>query len=219
MKSSTALPVLIAPVLLAVGTLTAARTAAASDDVMHVNGSVSVAEGQHAGNVTTVNGSVDIGANAVIGSAHTVNGVIHLAHDTTATSAGTVNGAIHLGQHSHVTGDVQAVNGELELENGASVGGSVGTVLNAAHVGGRIKTVTGDIDLGPGSEVDGDLIVERSHGTQISARMPRIVIGPGAVVKGKLRFEHPVKLYVSDRATIGAVEGATPERFSGDVAP
>jgi hypothetical protein len=42
------------------------------------------------------------------------------------------------------------------------------------------------------------------------------VIGPGAVVKGELRFEREVRLYVSDTATIGNVVGATPVKFSGD---
>ncbi len=34
-----------------------------------------------------------------------------------------------------------------------------------------------------------------------------------------MKFERPVKLYVSDTATIGAVEGATAEKFSGATAP
>jgi hypothetical protein len=48
---------------------------------------------------------------------------------------------------------------------------------------------------------------------------PRIVIGPGAVVQGELRFEREVQLYVSDKATVGAVSGATPIKFSGDKPP
>jgi len=44
----------------------------------------------------------------------------------------------------------------------------------------------------------------------------RVVIGPGAVVKGTLSFQREVKLYVSDRATIGPVEGATVNKFSGE---
>ena len=43
-----------------------------------------------------------------------------------------------------------------------------------------------------------------------------VVIGPGAVVKGTLKFQREVKLYVSDRATIGPVEGATVNKFSGE---
>jgi hypothetical protein len=48
---------------------------------------------------------------------------------------------------------------------------------------------------------------------------PRIVIGPGASVQGELRFERKVQLYVSDRATIGPVSGATAIRFSGEDPP
>lgn len=218
-------PMAILPLLIALGAVTALspRTAVA-DDLMHVNGNVSVADGQHAGNVASVNGSVNVGANAVIGSAHTVNGAIRLGHDSQAGSAETVNGGIHIGQHSSVKGEVRAVNGELDLENGAIVDGSLVNVngsihLSGAHVGGRIKTVSGDIELGAGTEVDGDLIVERTSNLQIITHMPRIVIGPGSVVKGVLHFERPVKLYVSDRAQIGTIEGATPLRFSGDAPP
>jgi hypothetical protein len=35
------------------------------------------------------------------------------------------------------------------------------------------------------------------------------------VIGGSLKFERPVKLYVSDRARIGPVEGATAISFSG----
>jgi hypothetical protein len=49
--------------------------------------------------------------------------------------------------------------------------------------------------------------------------VPRVVIGPGSVVTGTLRFERPVKLYVSERATIGNVVGATAVKFSGEHPP
>ena len=47
------------------------------------------------------------------------------------------------------------------------------------------------------------------------SQLPQVVIGPGAIVKGKLRFRQEVKLYVSDQATIDPVEGATVTKFSG----
>jgi len=50
-------------------------------------------------------------------------------------------------------------------------------------------------------------------------QVPRIVIGPGATVQGDLRFERTVQLYVSDKATIGTVTGATAIAFSGDAPP
>jgi hypothetical protein len=53
----------------------------------------------------------------------------------------------------------------------------------------------------------------------IGQSVPRIVIGPGASVQGDLRFERSVQLYVSDKATIGSVTGATPIPFSGDAPP
>jgi len=48
---------------------------------------------------------------------------------------------------------------------------------------------------------------------------PTIIIGPGAQVLGELRFERKVHLFVSDRATIGSVTGATAVTFSGDNPP
>jgi hypothetical protein len=38
-------------------------------------------------------------------------------------------------------------------------------------------------------------------------------------VQGNLKFERPVDLYVSDKATIVPVEGAKPIAFSGDAPP
>jgi hypothetical protein len=45
------------------------------------------------------------------------------------------------------------------------------------------------------------------------------VIRSGAVVAGALSFRRPVELFVSEQATIGAVEGAEPVRFSGEAPP
>jgi hypothetical protein len=54
---------------------------------------------------------------------------------------------------------------------------------------------------------------------QLVRDVPRIVIGPGAAVQGELRFERTVQLFVSDKATIGTVTGATPISFSGESPP
>ena len=48
-----------------------------------------------------------------------------------------------------------------------------------------------------------------------SEDVPRIVIGPGTVVGGTLNFERKVSLYVSDKATIGPVQGVTVVKYSG----
>jgi hypothetical protein len=42
---------------------------------------------------------------------------------------------------------------------------------------------------------------------------------PGGTVDGDLRFERPVQLYVSDRATVGPVVGTTAVRIAGDAPP
>ena len=43
--------------------------------------------------------------------------------------------------------------------------------------------------------------------------------GPGSTVEGDLRFERTVRLFISDKATVGTVTGATPVSFSGETPP
>jgi DUF4097 and DUF4098 domain-containing protein YvlB len=186
-----------------------------------INGSVSVPAGQHSGAVGTVNGAVHVGENAEVGAVSDVNGPIELGSHVTATSVSAVNGPVTLAEAARVSGGVDTVNGEITLGRGAEVGGAVRNVnghvvLNGAHVGGGLRTVGGDIDVLGGSHVEGGIVVEKSGWFSTDLKKPRIVIGPGATVQGALHFERPVQLYVSDKASIGAVSGATPVRFSGE---
>ena len=164
---------------------------AADTAISKVMGSIDIGADQHSGDVSTVNGSIHIGENAVVGRADTVNGSVTLA-----------DGA-------DVAGTLSNVNGAIRVA--------------AAHVGGLIDTATGDIELGPNAHVDGGIHVEKDtswfHIWFWSEDTPRVVVGPGSVVGGTLRFERKVSLYVSERATIGRVEGATAVRFSGDRPP
>lgn len=194
-------------------------------DLDKINGDVHVASGQSTGDVSTVNGDVRIDANATVDEAETVNGSITLGEHATAASLETVNGGLSLGSGAGVSGDVSTVNGAIELGRGADVAGRVSNVnddirLDAAHVGHGLKTVDGDIDIGADSRVEGGILVDKPGGWfnigRNRERTPRIVIGPGAVVKGTLEFRRDVELYVSDRAQIGPVKGATPRTFSGD---
>ena len=84
------------------------------------------------------------------------------------------------------------------------------SIYSSAHVGGGIKTVNGSISIMGTSHVEGGILVEKPNGIMFNSEDPVIVIGPGAVVQGELKFERKVKLYVSDKATIGTVTGATP---------
>ncbi len=198
----------------------------AADDSNYdkVLGSVQVHPGEHVDKATSVNGSVDIGADAVVKHAETVNGSISVHEHATVDSLETVNGSIDIGQGARVTGKVELVNGTIALDTGADVGGHVSNVngsiqLTAAHVGGGIETTNSNLTVGANSRVEGGILYQPSKDGWFSffgmPKVPRVVIGPGAVVKGTLKFQRDVKLFVSDRATTGPVEGATVSRFSG----
>jgi DUF4097 and DUF4098 domain-containing protein YvlB len=192
-----------------------------------VNGSVRVPAGQQSGPVSSVNGSIDIETGATVGAAHAVNGEIEVGAHATVDSLVTVNGGITVGESSRVKGDAKTVNGEIDLKDSVQVEGSVKTVegaiiLTAAHVAGGLHTVAGNIEVLGASHVEGGILVEKPNGglfSTSSTSKPRIIVGPGAVVQGTLRFEREVQLYVSDKATIGPVEGATAVPFSGDKPP
>ncbi len=208
------------------GALSGCGGSSDGDESTKVNGSIHVPAGKAPGAVTTVNGSIHLDDNAAVTSATTVNGGIHLDAHATAASMNSVNGSIILGAGAHVSGDVSTVNGEINLGDSAEISGSVSNVngkitLTAAHVGGGIKTVNGSMSITGASHVEGGILVEKPSGQlmQLVQEIPRIVVGPGATVQGELRFERTVKLYVSDRATIGPVTGATPIPFTGDTPP
>ncbi|HEY6824947.1 MAG TPA: hypothetical protein VI195_10935 [Steroidobacteraceae bacterium] len=192
-----------------------------------VMGSIEVAAGEHAGDVSTVNGSIHVHENAVVGTAHAVNGSISLEARASAAELTSVNGSIELAPQVKVSGKVQTVNGKLSLADGAEVGGSLVNVngaihVAAAHVGGGIETVSGGVELGPSAHIDGGIHVRKPGGFFNSLGLedvPRIIIGPGSVVGGTLEFERTVKLYVSDEAKIGAVQGATAVKYSGERPP
>ena len=214
---------------LAVTTLAALSACGGSydgDETHKINGSIEVPAGKAPGAVATVNGSIRIDDNAMVTSATTVNGGVKLGDHAAAASLSSVNGSITLGNGSHVSGDASSVNGALTLADGADIAGALSNVngkitLTAAHVGGGIKTINGGMDIGGASRVEGGILVEKPSGemTSVFHDVPRIVIGPGATVQGDLRFERPVQLFVSDKATIGAVTGASPIAFSGDTPP
>ena len=190
-----------------------------------INGSVRVPAGAHSGTVATVNGGIDIGENAVVQAVEDVNGTVEVGAHASAASVTDVNGMVTLGAGARISGRVTTVNGAIDLKPGAEVSGQVKNVnglisVNGAHVGGGLATVSGDIEVTGDAKVEGGILVERGSWFGSSGgKEPRIVIGPGAVVQGELRFERTVKLYVSEQATIGAVSGATPVRFAGAQPP
>jgi DUF4097 and DUF4098 domain-containing protein YvlB len=208
----------IALLVLALGG--AARLALAEPELNRVMGSIEIAAGERAGDLSTVNGSIRLGQNASVGAAQTVNGSISVESSASATRLKTVNGSIRIDEHGRIGGDVQTVNGKVTLADGAEVGGQVANVngtihIAAAHVARGIDSVGGDILLGPNARIEGGVHIG-SRGISNDDHEPRIIVGPGTVVTGTLKFDRPVRLYVSERATVGAIEGATALRFTGD---
>lgn len=186
-----------------------------------INGSIEVGNAEQAGDLSTVNGSIRIAATGSADEVSTVNGGVRLGAKARAKSVETVNGGIDLDEGARVAGDVSTVNGGLAFGKGADVGGRVRSVngrivLDAAHVGGGIETVVASIDVGADSRVEGGILVKKPRGSSNDSRVPRVVIGPRAVVQGDLVFEREVELFVSDSATVGAISGASAKKFSGE---
>jgi len=213
----------------------------------NVNKSVKIADGETSTGDSSVNGSIYVGRDAVVtGSLSTVNGRIRVESDArvedvstvngglridsgvVADDLSTVNGAIEIAANVTVNGSVEAVNGQIDIDSGGKVARDVSNVngrilVTAATIGGNLSTVSGDIELAAGSEVAGDVIVEKNHGwhwNDSKSRMPEVIIGPGSRVRGTVRLEREVQLYISDTAEVGSVTGSMSLsdaiRFSGD---
>ncbi|MBT8091069.1 MAG: hypothetical protein KJO01_12760 [Gammaproteobacteria bacterium] len=194
-----------------------------------VNGSISIGErAVVTGNVKTVNGTIRVDTGASIEAASTVNGSVRLAAGVQSESLNTVNGSIKVGENAAVDGEIQAVNGRITVDSGSTVANDVSNVngqieLVGTEVGGNLKTVNGDITLEQESVVKGDLFVEKNSGWgwgKSRSRKPRIIIGPGSRVEGKIILKREVELFISDTAEVGGVEGEMSMddavRFSGD---
>ena len=213
--------------------LAAAGVAQAHDeqrirDIDKVNGSITAEAGQFYGDLSTVNGGIDLQRGAQVEDVETVNGGIEAGDEVVARSVSTVNGGIRFGQRAQVDGDVETVNGGIFFDRGSTVRRGVSTVnggigLVDTDLGGGIETVNGDITVGVGSHVKGGIRVEKPTGNwglrMGKPKVPRIVIGPNAVVEGNLVFEREVTLHVHQSARIGNVSGATAQRYSTATPP
>ncbi|MGB5332086.1 MAG: hypothetical protein WBM80_00845 [Woeseiaceae bacterium] len=194
-----------------------------------VNGSITVGENAVVtGTVKTVNGTIRVDEGASIEAASTVNGGVRLSDKVKSESLNTVNGSIKVGENAAVDGEIQAVNGRITVDAGSTIKDGVSNVngqieLTGTEVGADLKTVNGDITLEGESVVKGDLIVEKNSGWgwgKSKSRKPRIIIGPGSRIEGKIILKREVELFISDTAEVGGVEGEMSMddavRFSGD---
>lgn len=213
---------------LALTTLSATGIAQDRRDIDKVNGHITAEAGQAYGDLSTVNGGIDLARGARAEGVETVNGGIEAADDVATRTVETVNGSIRFGRNARIDGDVETVNGGIYIDRGSRIGGGVSTVNGAiglvdTDVEQGIDTVNGDVTVGVGSHVKGGIKVEKptgNFGIRIGKqKIPRIVIGPNAVVDGPLVFEREVVLYVHASARTGAITGATAIRYDGATPP
>ncbi len=197
-------------------------------DISKVNGGITAEAGRAYGDLDTVNGGIQLDRGASAGEVETVNGGITAGDGVTASEASTVNGGIRFGRDGRISGNLETVNGGIFIDRGSKVGGDVSTVNGAiglvgTAVEGGIETVNGDVTVGADSRVARGIRVEKPKGNFGlnfgKHKIPRVVIGPNAVVDGPLVFEREVKLYVHASARIGSVSGATAVRYDGATPP
>ena len=194
-----------------------------------VNGDISIGNDVIvSGSLETVNGKIDVGDNSKFRDVSVVNGRIRMGDGITAEDVSSVNGELHIGKSGTISGGVSAVNGKIEVGSGSTVAQDVGNVngrieIEGTEISGDLSTVTGNVLLTKNSLLRGDLIVEKPGGwswNKKDSRKPRIVIGPGSKVLGKIVAEHEIELFVSDTAEIGGASGKVSMdqvvRFSGD---
>ena len=188
---------------------------ATADGATSVNGSITVGSNATVtAKITTVNGAIRVGDGATIENAGTVNGSVRLGSGVRADDVETVNGSIKMADNVQINGAVSAVNGGIELEQGGRVAKDLSNVngdieLSGSHVGGDVSTVSGDVEVMNGAVISGDLVIEEPKGMSWGKRSkkPTIIIGPGSRVEGVIRAEREIKLYISDSAHVGGVEG------------
>lgn len=201
--------------------------ARAAEDIVRTNGSVATTAGTEYGRLATTNGGIRLDDGVTAGRVSTTNGSIRAGNDVTVERLKTVNGGIRLGERVRVAGEVKTVNGSIFIDRGGQVGGvettngAIGLV--ATVVEGDVGLANGDLTIGIGSHVRGGVHMRKPGSSwmpvRIGTRLPRVVIGPGAVVEGPLVFERDVVLHVHDSARIGPVTGAEPQRYSTPTAP
>ena len=202
-------------------------TVRASEDIVRTNGAVTTTAGSEYGRLGTTNGSVRLADRVTADTGSTTNGSISAGSDVTVGQLSTVNGSIRLGERVRVAGEVRTVNGSIFIDRHGRAGavettnGDIGLV--ATEVAGDVRLANGDLTIGIGSHVRGGVEVRKPGANwmpvRVGTRLPRVVIGPGAVVDGPLVFERDVALFVHDSARIGPVTGAQPVRYSTPTAP
>lgn len=187
-----------------------------------VNGRIAVgAEAEVDGDLRTVNGDAEVGAGSRLHDLSVVNGRVRIADGVQLGRVACVNGDVTLGMRVKAGGDVATVNGRLQVGGGSIVDGDARTVngpleLRGATVRGAVENHAGDVRLLDGTLVEGDLrLAPPDQPGRPDPQPDVIVIGVGAQVRGTVRAERPVRLFVHPSARLGKVEGVVPQPFEG----
>ncbi|MET0289258.1 MAG: hypothetical protein ABW178_06485 [Pseudoxanthomonas sp.] len=191
-----------------------------------VSGDIQVDAGVEAKSVNSVSGDVTVEAGARIDEGTTVSGDLKIGENSKTGDLTTVSGNLTVGRNAVIDGSVTSVSGSIFVDRGGKIDGDVTSVsggigLVQTEVKGDITFVSSDVTVGVGSHVKGRLQLKKPKGVFTSKRsqLPRVVIGPNAVIDGPLAFELPVKLYVHSTAKTGAITGATAVSFDTPAAP
>lgn len=197
--------------------------ATAQRGAVTVNGRVVVGrDAEVVGNLRTVNGSVSIGTGSRLRDLNSVNGSIEVGDRGQVGAVATVNGDIAVGRRVKLSGDLTTVNGRIQIDGGSVVEGDVRSVngpleLRGATVHGSVANHAGDVRLLDGTLIEGDLRLAPPD--QLGTTQDIVVIGVGAHVRGTLRAERPIRLFVHPSARIGRVEGVEPQLLEGTDVP
>ncbi len=134
-----------------------------------------------------------------------INKSVKIGAGEESDGTSSVNGSIFIGADAVVTGDVNTVNGRVEVESGAKIEDAStvnGKVKVASNVeSGSLETVNGAISVGEATRVDGS--IEAVNGT-ITAKAGSTVAEDIANVNGKIELT-------------GARVGGDIETVAGDI--
>ncbi len=197
-----------------------------TDGQSTVNGSISVGRAATInGSLDTVNGQITLDDDASARDVETVNGSIRLGSGVTVDDIDTVNGSIRVGDNGRISGSITTVNGKIMTGNGTHIEGNVSNVngeieIDGTAIDGKLSTVNGDVSLSGNTVLQGDLTIEKPGGWNWrKSRKPRVVIGPGVTIAGRIYLEREVELFISESAEVGGVGGEMSMddavRFSG----
>ena len=131
----------------------------------------------------------------------------------------TVNGSLDIRDGVTVARTASTVNGGVEIGQRSRVGGDVSTVsgeieIDGAEVAGKVITTNGDIDLSDGARVLGGIHVRKNNSWGWGKDEPiKVHVCSTCVVEGDLRFDRPVELRVDQGAKIGKVVGESVKRL------